>query len=509
MPPPKLQPVRPKNQKEAALWLVASEEFKWWCLLNGFKWAKHHALLGEHLQKVATGEITRLAVLLPRGSAKSTYSSILFPGFHLARNPKHCILAGSHTQELADNFGRKARNYVSAKGPCVGLDLSPDSQAASRWSTVQGGEYFGVGVGGSVVGRRGDLALLDDLLSGAEDADSKLVRDKVWDWLMFDLLPCLKPGARVILVNNRWHEDDVAGRLFDPKNEHYDAKEAAKWTVLSIPLVAETEPDPLGRKVGDLMWPEYYTQDMVEGFKRDSRVWNALYQQRPAPEDGDFFKKEWLIGYTPKDLPKNLRYYMASDHAVSSKQTADKTCLLPVGVCENGYIWVLPEMEWGRFSTDETVDKAIALLSKIKPLTWWAEKGHISQSIGPFLRKRMRERGIYSYIEEVTPTKNKRQRAQAIQGRMAMGMVRFPKFAPWWADAEYELLAFRGEGDRHDDWVDALAHLGMGLEKITPASMKRIVSKEDRPRPFTGEWLNASEERKKRRERMEAAVAGW
>lgn len=506
-PNPRTQKRQPASQAEAALWMLARDEFEFWCRLNGFKWSKHHRILGEHLEKVSKGEIQRLAVLMPRGSAKSTYSSRLLPGFYLNKNPKHCILAASHTQELADKHGRAARNYVAGNGPCIGLDMSPDSQAASRWATTQGGEYFGIGVGGSVVGSRGDLALLDDLIAGIEEADSKLTRDKVWDWLVFDLIPCLKPGARMILVNNRWHEDDVAGRLFDPENDHYDAKEAAKWTVLRMPLLAEAEDPLLNRKPGERLWPEYYTQEMVETFQRNTRSWNAQYQQRPAPEEGGFFKKDWLIPYKPNELPQNLRIFLASDHAVSLKQAADSTCIIPFGVCEQGFIWILPDIIWGKFPTDEVVEKAIDLIAKRKPLTWWAERGHISQSIGPFLRKRMFERCTYTSIEEVTPAKDKQTRAQAIHGRMAMSMVRFPTWCTWWPEAERELLSF--PTGAHDDFVDTLSWVGRGLESMIPARVKKLEQRETRPKPFTGEWLNQDEARQEHWQRIQKATAGW
>lgn len=499
------QKMVPKNRSEAALWLLATNEFRYWCGLNGYKWAKHHMVLGQHLEKVAKGEITRLAVFMPPGSAKSIYTSDLFVAWYMAQNPKHFVIAASHTQELADRFGRQARNRVAEFGPCIGLDLSPDSQAASRWSTVQGHEYFGVGVGGSVTGRRGDLAILDDLVAGAEAADSKLQRDRLWDWVNFDLMTRLKPGARMVLIMTRWHEDDVAGRLLDPTSEFYKEDEAKLWTVIKFPMEAESD-DPLGRKPGDLLWPEYFTPEMATAAKRNPRLWTALYQQRPSPEEGGFFKKDWLIPYQPSELPNDLRIYFASDHAVSTKQTADKSCLVVAGVCSQGYIWILPETMWGRYSSEEFTEKALDLVKLKKPLTWWAERGHISQSIGPFLRKRMRERCIYTNIEEVTPTKDKQTRAQAVHGRMSMGLVRVPKFAPWWADAEHELLSF--PTGAHDDFVDAIAHLGMGLETMVgPGGPAR--RRDPGPRPFTGAWLNAIDDRLKFRTMLEKATAGW
>lgn len=504
-PNPKANKLVPKTPQEAALWLLARDEFQWWCGMNGFKWAKHHKILGLNLQKVAKGEINRLGVFMPPGSAKSVYTSDLFVPWYMAQNPGHFVIASSHTQEMAERFGRQARNRLAEFGPCIGVDLAPDAQAASRWSTVQGNEYYAVGVGGAVTGRRADLAILDDLVAGAEAADSKLQRDRLWDWLNFDLMTRLKPGAKLVLIMTRWHMDDPAGRLLDPKSEFYIEEEAKKWTVLNFPMEAENN-DILGRKPGELLWPEYFTREMVDAAKRKPRVWSSLYQQRPAPEEGGFFKKDWLIPYTPNELPKDLRIYFASDHAVSTKQTADKTCLIVAGVCSQGYIWILPETLWGRFTSEEVTEKALDLIKLKNPLTWWAEKGHITQSIGPFLRRRMRERCIYTSIEEVTPAKDKLTRAQAIHGRMAMGMVRFPKFAPWWPDAEHELLSF--PTGAHDDVPDALAHLGKGLETMVGPNGP-VRRRDPGPKPFTGGWLNAIDERKRFKQMLERATAGW
>jgi predicted phage terminase large subunit-like protein len=425
----------------------------------------------------------------------------------MRQNPKTCVVAASHTQELADSFGRKVRNLLADKGHILDLFLSPDSQSANRWNTLNGDEYFAVGVGGAVTGRRADLIVIDDGIKSKDDADSQLVRDRQWDWFQFDIQTRLKPGARVAVVNTRWHEDDLSGRLLDPKSEHYNEDEAKKWTVLNMPMEAESANDPLGRKPGELLWPGWFTSDMVTTAKRNPRLWSALYQQRPSPEEGGFFKKDWLHGYQPSELPTNLRCYLASDHAVSMKQTADKTCIISAGVCENGYIWILPDTYWQRADSEQVVDAAINLCRKRKPLTWFAERGHITQSIGPFLRKRMRELGVFTNIDERTPAKDKQTRAQSIHGRMSMGMVKFPKFAPWWADMEHELLSF--PAGAHDDAVDALSWLGIGLENLAQPGRPGRARQETRPKPFTGQWLNESEERQKRQRWLEQSTAGW
>lgn len=447
------------SRQEAARWLLARRKLDWFSKVAGFEPAKHHRLLIEKLEKVSSGECKRLMVFMPPGSAKSTYGSVLFPAWFLNRNPESCIIAASHTQELADGFGRRVRNLVDEFGPVLGYRLSKDSQAAGRWETENGGEYFAAGVGGSITGRRADLALIDDPVKSREDAASDIVRSRQWDWFKFDLMTRLKPNARIVLIMTRWHEDDLAGRIL--------AESGEQWDVVRLPMEAEDN-DPLGRAIGEPLWPEYFTDQQRTAAKSDVIVWTSLYQQRPVPEGGGFFKREWLKGYEPAELPKQLRFYMASDHAVSTKETADYTVLLPVGVDSSGVIWILPDVFWERAESDKVVDAALKLIRSRRPLTWWAESGHISKSIGPFLRKRMMEQSTFTSIDEVVPSKDKQTRAQSIKARMAMGMVRFPKFAPWWSRAEAELLSF--DGGKHDDFVDALAHVGMGLDKMVKAN---------------------------------------
>jgi predicted phage terminase large subunit-like protein len=259
----------------------------------------------------------------------------------------------------------------------------------------------------------------------------------------------------------RWHEDDLIGRLTDPTNPCYNREEAKSWKILALPALAE-ENDPLGRNIGESIWPERFPIEFLSNARRlNPRGFSALYQGRPTPDDGEFFKKDYLRTYQAHELPKNLRYYCSSDHAVSTKQDRDPTVLLPVGVDEDGIIWVLPDVWWRREQTDKVVDAMLAMMQRHKPIFWWAENGHISKAIGPFLRKRMVESNTYCSILEMTPVKDKRTRAQSIQAMASLGRVRFPAFAPWWGQAEQELLKFPAA--RHDDFVDALAWVGLGL----------------------------------------------
>jgi predicted phage terminase large subunit-like protein len=171
-----------------------------WCRFCGYEPAKHHLLLIDRLEKVARGDIVKLAVFMPPGSAKSTYSSILFPPWFFANNPGAAMIAASHTSELADKWGRRVRNLIADHCFTLGIRPSADSQAAGRWALESGGEYYAAGVRVGIAGFRADLANIDDPIRSREDADSQQVRDRIWDWYKSDLSPRLKPNARIILT---------------------------------------------------------------------------------------------------------------------------------------------------------------------------------------------------------------------------------------------------------------------------------------------------------------------
>jgi len=295
------------------------------------------------------------------------------------------------------------------------------------------------------------------------------------------------------------------GRLTDPQNPHYSAKEAKKWKVIHLDALCETDDDPMGRERGEPLWPTRFGVEYLESMRElDPRGFSALYQGRPTPDDGDFIKREYIQTYQPHELPKNLRFFAASDHAVSTKQTADSTVLLVGGVDEDDTLWLV-DCWWRQAESNTVVEAMLLIMQKYKLLRWWAEKGHISQSLGSFLRKEMRERRIYAPIDERTPVADKQTRAQSIVGRMAMGKVKFPAKAPWFEAAKSEMLRFPYAV--HDDFVDALAHLGLGLDQMPRA--KKEKAEETGPRPGTLGHLKWQTRQRDRRSRLQRATAGW
>ena len=363
------------------------------------------------------------------------------------------MIAASHTQELAERWGRRCRNLIEANRQTLGIELARDAQAAGRWETAEGGEYFAAGIGGSITGRRADLVIIDDPVRSREEADSEDMREKAWQWWLFDLNPRLKPDASIVLIQTRWHDDDLAGRILQA--------EASEWTVVSLPMEAQVG-DPLGRRPGEILWPEWFTAGMVERAKRDTRVWSALYQQAPAPDTGNYFLGEWL--HTAEHLPTrdSINVYGASDYAVTSRG-GDYTVHLVVGVDDEGRMYVL-DLWRGQTDSAEWIEVFCDMVCDWRPVQWAEESGQINASVGPFLAKRQRERRAYTHRRQFPSRHDKAVRAQSIRARLATLGLYLPKNAPWRADFEAELLRFPAA--KHDDQVDALSLIGQLLDSI-------------------------------------------
>ncbi len=446
-------------------------------------------------------------VLMPPGSAKSTYANVQFVPHWLGLNPRSAVLSCSHSTEKAEEFGRRSRNLIEVHGRMfLGFGLVEWSRSAGRWETEEGGTFFSAGVGSAIAGYRADLGVIDDPIRNKEDADSQLVRDKQWDWFNFDFKTRLKPDAVIVFIYTTWHEDDLGHRIL--------AAEGKDWTILRLPFFAE-ENDPLNRdpKVengyreigdaryqyprGELLWPEWFKKEM---YPIDDTAATALYQLRPTPETGDYFKRDWLVEYThPDQLPKQLRIYVGSDHALTKREENDRHCLLPVGLDANDDIWVLPDVWWKRADTGELVEAMIDLMERRRPIEWFAEEEHVYKAIGPFLNKRMVERRVYTAMTGITSNKDLMSRAQSVRGRMKMCKVHFPAFAHWWHEAKHELLSF--PVGLHDDFVAALAKLGQGLEKMARPSKPEEERPEVLHRPFipTLAWLKRQDKLARRR----------
>lgn len=418
--------------------------------------APHHALIAEKLEAVERGEIKRLMITMPPRHGKSELASRRFPAWYMGRNAGKQIIAASYNSDLANDFGREVRNIVGSPEFQVlfEVDLAQDSKAANRWHTSAGGMYVAAGVGTAITGRGADVLLIDDPFKDRQEADSEITRQRVWDWYTSTAYTRLMPGGAVVVINTRWHDDDLSGRLLAEQEQEGD-----KWELLSLPAIAD----------GAALWPEWYPIERLEQIKAvlPARDWNALYQQNPIPDDGDYFKSAWFGEYD--ELPENLRMYGASDYAVTDGD-GDFTEHGIAGVDANNNLYIA---DWwrGQTTSDVWIDKKCDLIIKHAPHCWFGEAGPIRRAIEPFLMGRMQAREAYCRIEWLASINDKPTRARPIQAMASMGKVMLPKNAPWKHELLSQLLRF--PAGKYDDGVDVLSLFGRGLEHIRGPKAKR------------------------------------
>jgi predicted phage terminase large subunit-like protein len=413
--------------------------------------AGHHRLIADKLEAVERGEIDRLMIFMPPRHGKSELASKRFPAWCLGRNPKRQIIAASYNSDLANDFGRNVRNIVDEpefRQVFPAVALATDSHAANRMNTNHGGAYVAAGVGTAVTGRGAHIALIDDPFKDREEADSERRRDLVWDWYRSTLFTRLMPGGAIVLIQTRWHEDDLAGRLLE--------SEADQWEVLELPAID---------KDGQALWPEWYDIAALERIKATigAREWSALYQQQPQPDEGTFFQREWFPEW---DKLPPLNIYGTSDYAVTDSG-GDYTVHRIWGVSASGDLYRIAGWR-GQTAADLWIEEKLNLIKDWKPLAWFGEAGVIQKAVEPMLRRRMQERKVFCRMEWLSSIHDKPTRARGFQARAAMGKVHFELGADL-----SEFLSF--PAGKHDDEVDVASMIGRALDMAHPAIVPTIV----------------------------------
>jgi hypothetical protein len=402
------------RRHDASRDLIAFTEYTF----PGYKPARHHHLIAAQLERVLAGEVDRLMLLVPPRHGKSELASRRFPAYYLGHHPDRQFLSISATADLAADFGRDVRNLIASAEYAALFDtsLAPDSHAKGKWHTSAGGLYYSVGIGGGVLGRGAHVMLIDDPFASMEDALSEATRKNVWDWYTGTAYNRLMPGGAVILINHRMHEDDLAGRLL--------AQQAAggdRWEVVELPAIGED---------GAALWPDAYPIEALSRIRQNTqpRFWSALYQQHPTPEEGDFFKSEWLRPYLKAPDLGTLSVYGGSDFAVTAAG-GDYTCHIVVGFDREKRPWLL-DLWRAQTSSDVWVESLCDLIKQWRPISWAFEQGQIKSGVGPFLRKRAIERGAWIDFNEFPTRGYKGVRVQSMRGRMAMMGLRSPPTSP-------------------------------------------------------------------------------
>lgn len=427
--------------------------------------ARHHALICQACDDIIDGKIRRLMIFMPPGSAKSTYASVRFPAYFLGRRPDKNIICTAYGDELASAFGRRVRNIVASREyhNLFEITLSEDSRAKGEWETSRGGCYFAAGVGGGITGRRADLGLIDDPVKGREEADSKTIQRKTWDWYRTDFVTRLKPGASQIIIQTRWNYNDLSGMIlpqdWNGESGVFKGFDGSDWTVICLPAQARKN-DILGRKEGEWLWPEYFTEQFWKETRaaqesEDLRNWMSLYQQIPQEEKGSFFKREWFRFVDATDIPGSLNRCGCSDYAVTDKG-GDYTEHGIFGVDHHGNPYIL-DWWYERTTSDAWIETQIHLIFKHDLNYWIGEGGQIQRAVEPFLKMRMDQRRVTCMMEWLPSITDKQSRARSFQALAATRGVVLPK-ADWAYRLVDELVRF--PMGKHDDAIDVCSLFG-------------------------------------------------
>jgi predicted phage terminase large subunit-like protein len=399
-------------------------------------------------------------LLLPPGSAKSTFASLLFPAWWMAGNPGGAVITASHTARLAEQFGRGVRQLITDHGSRLNISMRRDARAAGRFLTDQGGEYYAVGVHGAVTGRRADLALIDDPIKSMVEAGAASARDRLWQWFCYELITRLKPNGRVLLVMNRWHRDDLAGQLISQGG----------WRIVRLPALAEKS-DPMGRAEGDALWPEWEPREALLG-KRcviGERVFAALFQQAPLNSVGSVFRiGELQIADTlpPGDTVRAWDLAAGTDPARNPDWTVGVKL-----VCDaSGGLWV-DDVRRVRVPPGELAQFVLA--------TACQDGEHVRVGLprdpgqaGAYQTLQL-TRALAGFTVRCTPeVKSKTERALPVAAQVENGGVKLRRAA--WNSAFMDELAAFPDGPK-DDQVDALSRaFSMLTSNIRPARFAAI-----------------------------------
>ncbi len=286
----------------------------------------HHKKIADQFNRLARGDINRLIINMPPRHTKSEFASFLLPAWMIGKNPKLKIIQTTHTAELAVRFGRKAKTLIDSEDyqKIFQTRLREDSQAAGRWETEQGGEYFAAGVGGAITGRGADLLIIDDPHSEQEAAmaaGNPDVYDKVYEWYTSGPRQRLQPGGAIVVVMTRWGTKDLAARLIKQQASH----KADKWEVIEFPAILPS---------GKPLWPGFWSVEELLSVKASlsPQKWQAQWQQQPSNDEGAILKREWWQVWQ-KEEPPIVEYIMQSyDTAYSKKETADYSVITTWGV---------------------------------------------------------------------------------------------------------------------------------------------------------------------------------
>lgn len=418
----------------------------------GFISGRHHALMAKKFEDIANGVTKRVIINMPPRHTKSEFASYLLPSWFLGKYPEKKVIQCSNTAELAVGFGRKVRNLVGSEQYSrvfPNVSLRQDSKAAGRWATSGGGEYFAIGVGGTVTGKGADLLIIDDPHSEQEAAlGDPTVYDRVYEWYTSGPRQRLQPGGSIVIVMTRWGDRDLTGRVI---KDALNRDKGEEWEIIELPAIMPS---------GKPLWPEFWPIDQLEALRDELPIskWNAQYQQSPTGEEGAIVKREWWKIWDKEDPPSCHFIIQSWDTAFTKSERSDFSACVTLGIfylgenTQDPHIILLDALQ-KRMEFPELKDKALSHYRYWEPDTLLIE----AKAAGAPLVFELRTMGIP--VTEYTPSRGTRQvsndkfaRLNSVTDLFRSGKVWCPETR--WAQEVVEQMASFPNAE-HDDLLDA------------------------------------------------------
>ena len=408
----------------------------------------HHIKIAQKFQKFLTGKNQRLIVNMPPRHTKSEFASFLFPAWMIGQNPRLKIIQAPHTGELAIRFGRKVRNLMNTKeykGVFPDVTLRTDNQAAGRWETNLGGEYFAAGVGGAITGRGADLLIIDDPHS-EQDALSDTAMDNAYEWYTSGPRQRMQPGGSIVIVMTRWSDKDLTGNLVKKMGD----LKADKWDIIEFPAILEDDDEEKRKPI----WPQYWKLNELDKVKASlvPTKWSAQWQQNPTYDGTSIIKREWWNIWEKEDPPECAFKIQSYDTAFSKKETADYSAITTWGVFypdegKETHL-ILLNARKGRWDFPELKQVAKEELTLYNPEAVMIE----AKASGTPLIQELRRFGVYATAFSPNRGMDKHVRLNSVAPIFEAGHVWRPN-RDWAEEVQEECASFPyGE---HDDLVDA------------------------------------------------------
>ena len=413
----------------------------------------HHKIINKKFNDLAEGKIKRLIINMPPRHTKSEFASYLLPAWMIGRKPSLKIIQATHTAALAIDFGRKTKNLVDEKNyqELFKTRLQEDSQAAGKWKTEQGGEYFAAGVGGAITGRGADLLIIDDPHKEQDLKGDGKAFEKAMNWYTAGPRQRLQPGGSIVIVMTRWSTKDITGQLLKAQTE----EGSDQWEVVELPAIL---PD------GKPVWPEYWKAEELLKTKASIPVsnWLAQYMQQPTAEEGAILKREWWRDYEAKYPPPLEYIVMSLDTAFTKSTTADFSAVTMWGVYsteDQGQNIILLNAFKGRYEFPELRRIALEEYQDWRPDMVIVE----AKASGLPLTHELRQMDIP--VINFTPSKgnDKHTRVNSVAPLFESGKVWAPMHEHFAQEVVEECASFPfGE---HDDYVDSTTQAIMRIRQ--------------------------------------------